>query len=625
MTRFQHLRRARPALLLATLGLLAAVRTEAQGQRAYRAREAMIPMRDGVKLYTQIFEPAAEEPGGPWPILLTRTPYGVPPFELARASRSYGPSPSFNDKGYVFVHQDARGQFRSEGEWQVCRPPRPDRSDPAATDEATDTWDTIEWLLANVEGDNGRVGMWGISYDAWQTVVAMAEAHPALVAVSPQASPGNMFLGDDFHHNGAFRLSYTFAWIAYMATLRGHAERSVVGSVLRMDAYDFFLHAGSLVDLEQRYFHGQVPEWTAILDHGDYDEYWKRSNVLLQLDDVRPAVLNVAGWFDAEDFRGPLDIYRTVERSDGADKNFLVVGPWRHGGWSAATGDTGESLGALGFEEPTSHWFQEEIELPFFEHRLRRVEDPQLPEVLAFETGGNLWREFPAWPPPGTETRALHLHAHGVASFEPPGADEEPSEFVSDPADPVPYTARGPVFPEPGYMVEDQRFLEDRPDVLTFVTEPLEEDLVLAGAPEVRLHFTTTGTDADWIVKLVDVYPEGDEARSAGGPSLSGAHLILSGDIFRAKYRDGFERPTPLEPGRVTELVFPLPDRLHRFRAGHCIEVQLHATWFPLYDRNPQVFTDIYHASEGDLKPATLRLLHREGAASLVSLPLLRE
>ena len=611
------LRAGAPALLCTLLGAAAGAQANA---RSYELRQVGIPMRDGVELHTKIFAPLDTDE--PCPILLRRTPYGI---DEESTSSLLGPSPRFADAGYVFVHQDVRGQFGSGGEWQDMRPLRADPADAAATDECTDTRDTIDWLLTHVTGHNGKVGMWGVSYDGWQVAMAMTDAHPSLLAVSPQASPGDMFLGDDLHHNGAFRLSYSFAWIAFMAARRGSADPAVIGPLLRQEAYPFFRQAGDLGELERRYFGGQVPEWSELLEHGDYDDFWRRRNVVAALDDVRPAVLNVAGWFDAEDFRGPLDIYQAVERDDDERRNFLVVGPWRHGGWSHSSGDSGAFLGDLAFGTPTSELYRAEIEFPFFEQHLRGGPDARLAEVRAFETGGNAWRSFERWPPPGVQPLTLHLREGGVLSGEAPAEDEGGTEFVSDPSDPVPYTARGPVFPAPGYMVEDQRFLDDRTDVLTFVGEPLEEELVLAGPLEVRLCFATTGTDADWIVKLIDVWPEEADAPAASGRDLAGAWTIVSGEIFRAKYRTDFARPQPLVPGELTELVFTLPDRLHRFRAGHALALQVQSTWFPLYDRNPQVFTDIYRATESDFVRATHTVFHRASAPSLVRLPVLAD
>ena len=592
-------------------------------QIEYQAREVMIPMRDGVELYTQIYEPVGAEQ--PYPILFTRTPYGVEAIPSQIDAASLGPSPAFANSGYAFVHQDVRGQFQSRGQWELLRPMRSDPADERATDESTDAYDTIEWLLATLEGDNGRVGMWGISYDAWETVMAMADAHPALVAVSPQASPGDCFLGDDVHHFGAFRQSYVFFWVAYMAARRGDAEPGLVGPALAADGYTFFLEGGSLLDLQERYFSGRVPEWTALLTHGNADAYWQERNPLKQLASVRPAVLNVAGWFDAEDFRGPIEIYHEVEATSSAGRNQLVVGPWKHGGWSAQTGD-GSSLGDLQFGQATGTHFQEQVEWPFFEHHLRGAAKTDLPEALVFETGANVWHELEAWPPTSVEQRELYLRAGGAASFEAPGTREHPTSFDSDPGDPVPYTLASPVVPAPEYMVEDQRYLAERLDVVSFVTQPLEDALVIAGRPEVQLFVATTGTDADWIVKLIDVYPpDSAEVSAATGESLANAQILISADIFRAKYRESFEQPTPLEPDAVTALRFVLPDRFHRFRAGHRVMVQVHSTWFPLYDRNPQVFMDIYSASEEDYEVQEHSISHEPGAASLLRLPVWTE
>lgn len=614
---------------LLCLGFLAVSAPTAAGQASsgaleYQLTEVMIPMRDGVELYTQIFEPVGLDE--PYPILFTRTPYGVAPLQGAPHPGTLGPSPAFAAAGYVFVHQDARGQFQSQGEWELVMPLMADRSVAGATDESTDAYDTIEWLLANVEGHNGRVGMWGISYDAWEAVMALVDAHPALLAVSPQASPADMFVGDDLHHNGAFRLAYSYAWLAYMSVSRGDANPAVIGPTFGSPGYEFFLSAGSLMEIEERYFAGAVPEWIEVLEHSDYDDYWQSRNPLPHLKDVQPAVLNVAGWFDAEDFRGPIDIYQQLEESDDEGRNSLVVGPWFHGGWGPEGGVDGSSLGDLDFEQPTSEFFQEFIELPFFEHHLRDGADPGLAEALVFETGGNEWREFDQWPPAAVAARSLYLHPASEASFAAPTAEAGSSEFVSDPAHPVPYTERGVVVPDPGYMVEDQRFLADREDVLTFVTEPLTEDLVLAGRVEVELHATTTGTDADWIVKVIDLYPADTPAVSAAtGASLGGSQIILTGDILRAKYRTSLESPSALEPGETTKLEFVLPDRLHRFRAGHRIMVQVHSSWFPMYDRNPQVFTNIYGAEAASYQAATHRLSHGQGAASVLRLPILPE
>ncbi|MFT4542446.1 MAG: putative CocE/NonD family hydrolase [Planctomycetota bacterium] len=621
LTAAQRRRSSALRTILITASCLTALVSGATAQHpsGYTATEVMIPMRDGTKLYTQIFRPVdSDEPA---PILLTRTPYGIGGVPMRIDRSAMGPSPAFADTGYIFVKQDVRGQFRSEGEWDLMMPPRLDRTDPTATDESTDAFDTVDWLVENVEGNNGRVGMWGISYDGWQTVMAMADAHPALLAVSPQASPGDEYLGDDTHHYGAFRLAYTFAWLGYMAAERGDADKNAIGPVLTEDGFEFFSKAGSMGDLQERFFGDRVPEWNDIMTHGDYDEYWQVRNVIPQLKQVRPAVLNVAGWFDAEDFRGPIDIYKAVESTASAQHNWLVVGPWKHGGWSTPGDGAGQSLGDLNFAEATAERFQYDIELPFFEHYLRDEFDPLFPEMLAFETGVNEWHELDQWPPAGAKEHSLYLHADGKALFSAPAPEGGFSEFISDPMKPVPYTAAGTVFPSPEYMVEDQRFIDGRADVLSFLGDALEQELTVVGRPLIQLQFSTTGTDADWIVKLIDVYPEdSEEVSAATGKTMAGAKIVISADIFRAKYRESLSTPIALVPGQLTELSFELPDRFHCFRKGHRLLVQVQSTWFPMYDRNPQVFTDIYACDEDHFQRATHRVYHDRSAASHLKL-----
>lgn len=589
----------------------------------YVAWDVMIPMRDGVELYTQIFEPVgAQEPS---PILFTRTPYRVDPLPTDVNPETIGPSPIFANAGYTFVHQDVRGMGKSGGVWQMLEPMRSDRSSSTAVDESTDAYDTTAWLLENIEGNNGRVGMWGISYDGWEAVMAMADAHPALLAVSPQASVGDFFLGDDAHHNGAFRLNYMFFWLAYMTMLRGDLPQATIAPVFYSDAYTFFKGAGSLTELRDKFFSEGGPGWTDLLEHGDYDEFWEERNVIKHLDHVKPAVLNVAGWFDGEDFRGPLDIYSTVEGTASNTKNHLVVGPWQHGGWSAAVGD-GTSMGDLDFGAQTALRFQEGVEFPFFELYLKETSDAAPVEALVFETGSNQWHELNEWPPLTTKAKELYLHADGQASFRPPTKNEGHTAFTSDPLDPVPHTSGAIVLPDPNYMVEDQRYLEGREDVISFVTEPLKDDLVIAGEPLVELQFRTTGTDADWVVKLIDIYPgDTDEVSAATGKSLANAEILIVGEIFRAKYRESFKQPTPLEPDVITTLKFELPDRFHNFRAGHRIMVQVHSTWFPMYDRNPQQFMDIYSATAEDYTTQEHHVVHQQDAASFVLLPVWSE
>ena len=565
----------------------------------YQKTELMIPMRDGIELFTQIYEPtdAARE----YPVMLYRTPYGIGSYGDDLRRRRLGPSELFAPAGYIFVYQDVRGKYRSQGDFEVMNPVYSKLVGKERTDETTDTFDTIDWIVENIPGHNGRVGQWGISYPGFQTVMGMIDAHPALRACSPQAPPADMFIGDDFHHHGAFRLMYTFGWLSnYAATRTGQSSRD---QGVRFDygtenGYEFFLALGPLANVNKRYFGGRVPTWNEYMEHGTYDEYWQRQDVLQHMKDIRPAVLNVAGWFDAEDFYGPLSIYREIEKNDPQNGSILVCGPWPHGGWAFGTG---RALGDVDFGEDTSVFFREEVEFPFFEAHLRGDGKPALPEALVFETGGNTWHRHDRWPPAEAVSRNLYFHAGGGLSFSPPIADGD-DEFVSDPAHPVPFSATPGTEQGHTWMVEDQRFVADRPDVLVYTTDALAEDVVIAGAILAHLRFSTTGTDADWIVKLIDVSP-GEAPADA-----TGFQMLVGGEVFRSKFRTGFDRPAPLVPGEITELEFDLRDKYHRFRKGHRIMVQVQSSWFPVIDINPQKFVDIYRAEAADFQEAVHRI-----------------
>jgi putative CocE/NonD family hydrolase len=614
---------------LAALSLCAAAAgQEVDTRSAYVKTELMIPMRDGVELFTQIYEPVdASEPN---PIMLFRTPYGIHFYGSDINRRTLGPSPRFTDEEWIFVYQDVRGKFRSEGEFEVMRPVYSmleghDGGD--ATDEVTDTYDTIEWLVENLPDNNRRVGMWGVSYPGFQTVMGMIDAHPSLVAASPQASPADMFIGDDFHHNGAFRLMYTFGWLSAAAATRSGTSSSSQGVAFDYgtnDGYEFFLELGPLANVDARYFQNRVPTWNEYMAHGTYDDYWSRQEVLQHMRDIRPAVLNVAGWFDAEDFYGPMGIYYAIEENDPENTSLLVVGPWQHGGWSNGTGN---ALGDVQFGGAPSVFYRDEVELPFFAHHLDDQGDLELPEALVFETGANEWRRHDHWPPAETVAADLYFHPGGKLSFDPPPSDggEGPGhdEFVSDPANPVPFSARPGLRQGHTWMVEDQRFAAGRPDVLVYTSDVLEEDVVIAGPILANLQVSVSGTDADWIVKLIDVYPEtaADEPLAEGG--AGGFQQLLAGEVMRGKFRNSFVEPEPFVPGEVTAVEFDLRDKYHRFRKGHRIMVQVQSSWFPVIDRNPHVFTDIYHADAQDFRAATHRVHHSPDAPSHLELLLL--
>jgi putative CocE/NonD family hydrolase len=571
----------------------------------YSKKEHMIPMRDGVKLFTQVYSPL--DASRKYPILLRRTPYGIPPYGENAYRSSLGPSWLFAEEGYIFVFQDCRGQYRSEGEFVVMWPPKSVKRTPRDTDDSSDTYDTIDWLLKNVPNHNGRVGQWGISYSGWHTVMGMIDAHPALRASSPQAPPADMWIGDDFHHNGAFRLMYTFDWLAGSARVRTSPSTSGPArfDYGTPDGYKFFLELGPLSMVNKDYFRDSVPTWNEYMEHGDYDEYWKKQNVLPHLKNINHPILNVAGWFDAEDFYGPMSIYAAIEEKNPGNKSVLVVGPWRHGGWASMDGD---ALGNIRFDSKTGVYFREKVELPFFNYYLKDKGTLDLPEALAFETGSNQWRSYDHWPPKKSREKNIYLRAGGKLSFDPPSEEsaEACDSFVSDPDKPVPWSSEIRTNQGHLWMVEDQRFASRRPDVLVYQSEALAEDVTIAGPITADLFVSTTGTDADWVVKLIDVYPDDapDNRPNPENVRMGCFEMLLAGEVFRSKYRDSYARPEPLVPGEVTRIAFDLRDKCHCFLKGHRIMVQVQSTWFPVIDRNPQKFLNIYQAGEEDFQKA---------------------
>ncbi len=611
--------------------LFLALSTGLWGQEAYDIRsnysksEHMVPMRDGVRLFTIVYAP--KDASQKYPILLHRTPYGSGPYGPDAYRRSLGPSADFAKEGFIFVYQDVRGQFRSEGDFVVMRPIRPDKRNKADTDESSDVYDTIEWLLKNVPKHNGRVGQWGISYPGSQTVWGMIDAHPALKASSPQAPAIDMFIGDDFHHNGAFRLMYTFGWLSGSARVRrSPAEsRAPLFDYGTPDGYRFFLKLGSLANINERYLKNEVPTWNDYMEHPDYDEYWERQNPVKYLKNIRPAVLNVAGWFDAEDFYGPLETYRNIEKYNPGNKSTIVIGPWLHGGWASMPGD---GLGDIRFGSMTGEYFRQNVEFPFFKYYLKDQGDLKLPETLVFVTGANEWKSYDRWPPAQAEVKNLYLQAEGKLSFTPPSspAGEGFDSFISDPAKPVPFSSETRLSQGHLWMVEDQRFASTRPDVLVYESEPLSEDVTIAGPITATLFVSTTGTDADWIVKLIDVYPGNtpDNTPNPKGVRMGDFQMLLAGEVIRSKYRNSFSNPEPLVPDKPTKVEFSLRDRCHRFLKGHRIMVQVQSSWFPVIDRNPQKFINIYKAKDTDFQKATHKVYRSGQLLSHVKLGILR-
>jgi putative CocE/NonD family hydrolase len=632
MSKLNRFRLLWAAAILMTLSGAAFSQTNMpQGAEGVRARytkyEYRVPMRDGVHLFTAVYVP--KDASQKYPFLLTRTPYSVAPYGVDNYRTSLGPSESFEREGFIFVYQDARGRYMSEGEFLQVRPYQPDKRGAQDVDESSDTYDTIEWLLKNVANNNGRVGMVGISQPGFHVAASIIDSHPALKAASPQAPTADYYMGDDVYHNGAFMLAANFGFYSSFVPRRDGPEpprQRVAFDPGTPDAYEFYLHMGPLATANERLLGGEARYWQEIVDHTTYDDFWKRRSLWKFMNNVRCAVLNVGGWFDAEDPAGPFHIYHAVERNNPATTNLIVMGPWRHGGWGR---DEGDRLGNLSFAVRSGEFFREHIQFPFFMHYLKD-RPAELPEAYMFLTGINEWRGKAEWPPKGARPLTLYLGAGGRLSGDAPSEEGANAfdEYVSDPNRPVPFLAYVVGGMTNDYITEDQRFASERPDVLTYETEPLDEDLVIAGPLKVSLNVSSTGTDSDFVVKLVDVYP-GDYPQPAlpegqrpppNFVRMGGYQQLVRGEPFRAKFREGFERPVPLSPGRPARIEFEMPDVYHAFRRGHRVMVQVQSSWFPLVDRNPQKFMEIPKAQASDFQKATQRVYHSRGLNSSVTL-----
>ena len=580
-------------------------------------QEVMIPMRDGVRLQTVILSP--KNPKGPLPFLIERTPYGI----VDRNTAAKGaPSQSQRWENYYNVYQNLRGRFGSEGKFVMGRPPH-DPSDSKGIDETTDAWDTVDWLIRNIPNNNGRAGISGTSYGGWTTVMAALNPHPALKAAIEQASPGDQFLGDDFHHNGAFRLSYGFE---YSAMLETSATANTDFKFDRADTFDFYLGLGPLSNADERYFHNKLPTWEDFLHHPDYDAFWQRRAFAPYLNAVKIPIIHTAGWWDQEDFYGPQKIYELLEKHDSDHRNYFVAGPWNHGQW----GGDGRRLGALDFGSDTSAHYRERIFEPWFDYWLRDQGTLHLAEATTFETGANEWKEYDSWPPKqGVAMRSLYFREGGRLSFDAPaGAGYD--QYVSDPSNPVPYRPR-PIPPTyPGqewklWLVQDQRFVDHRPDVLTWQADPLPQDIRIAGDILADLYASTSGSDSDWAVKLIDVYPDDTPADAETKTHMGGFELIIADEIFRARYRNGFQTPQPVPADRPLHYSIDLHSNAHAFKKGHRIMVQVQSTWFPVYDRNPQKFVpNIYNARTSDYIKAMQKIYRGRGSASAIILPMVK-
>src|SRR5712692_381642 len=575
----------------------------------FERREEMIPARDGVSLHTLIFTPKDQTEA--LPILMSRTPYGIGQSTSDGLNRRYT---ELVKDGYIFVLQDIRGRYGSEGQFLMNRPMH-DKKDPKGVDESTDTYDTIDWLIKNV-GSNDNVGILGVSYDGWLAAVATIDAHPALKASSPQAPMTDTWLGDDFFHNGAFRQSYGYEYVKTMETSKENADVS-----FDKDAYDWYLGVGSLGKITELNA-GKFPTWNAFASHPSYDDYWKARGSGNYLKPTTVATLVVGGWWDQEDYYGALQTYNTLEKFDKKHQNFLVLGPWNHGGWNGR----GRNLGAIAFGTSTGMHFRSQIQAPWFAYYLKGKGNQSEPEAMTFQTGANQWTSFDHWSPKEATARELFLREGKKLAFEKPrGNDSE--TYSSDPAAPVPYRKR-PIeatYDRKGsgwytWLVADQRFPKDRNDVVTWQSEVLDKDLVVAGDIVAHLFAATTGTDSDWVVKLIDVYPD-----DPGEKNMAGYQLMVADEIFRGRYLKSFEKATPIVAGQVNEYSIDLHSANHCFKKGHRVMVQVQSTWFPLYDRNPQKFVEnIFNARSEDYQMTTQRVYESARYPSHVTLPIMK-
>ena len=590
----------------------------------YEKYEYMIPMRDGVKLFTSVYVP--KDKSEKYPFLILRTPYSVGPYGKVKKSSLHHSQLFVNEK-FIFVFQDVRGKFMSEGEFINMRPELNDYADKTKIDESTDTWDTVDWLINNIPKNNGKAGLWGISYPGFYAATATINAHPAIKAISPQAPIADWFF-DDFHHHGAFFLPHSFGFISVFGQPRSGPTKKW-GKRFKYptpDGYEFYLNEmGPLLNANKKYFKNNIAFWNEIVAHPNYDDFWQKRNLLPHLKNIKPAVLIVGGWFDAEDLYGPLNIYSTIEKNNPGIQNSIVMGPWRHGGWASSKGD---HLGNVFFssDPDPSQYFQDNIEFPFFMHYLKHKKKAPKAEAIMYETGTNKWREFDTWPPEGMQKKKLYLSGDGSLDFTKHSGTPEFRQFVSDPNIPVPFTQSITTGMTTEYMTDDQRFASRRTDVLTYQSTLLENDLTLAGKLITNLYVSTDHTSADWIVKLIDDYPGDypDNKYNADGVRMGNYQQMVRSEVIRGRFRNSYEKPEPFVPNEVTLVKLPLQDVLHTFKKGHRIMIQVQSTWFPLVDRNPQNYVDnIFQAKEEDFVKAVHKVYSEGENASFVEVSVL--
>ncbi len=589
---------------------------------AYSKSEHMVPMRDGTRLHTIVYAP--RDTSQTYPILLIRTPYSIGPggTEDYISMTGMAPHPDMVKDGYIFVLQNVRGTYKSEGKFVDIRPPR---TNPADVDESTDNYDAIEWAINTIANHNGRVGQWGVSHPGWFAVMGMIEPHPALVAVSPQATTGDPFIGDDGHRNGIFRLMPKLAWAQGLIDSTGEDRNNPNREVFTPDfgtnwGYEFYLQSGPINKINEKYFGGRLSsEWEDMMVHTNYDDYYQARHMPKYMNNINLPVLSVGGWFDAPDPYGTIATYHGIEERNPDNKSTLVMGPWDHGGWRRANADR---LGDVEFGQNTSEYYNQNVLIPFFEYHLKGKGNWNPDEAVMFATGENTWHTFDQWPPKNMTPKSLYLNDNFTLSFEPPTKDAADT-YTNDPAKPVPYS-QDIVFgyPRGAYRIGDQRHNSTRPDVLTYTSDVLEEDITIAGPIAASLFTETTGTDADWFVKVIDIFPA-DTPKNSNGKDMAGYQMLVGAEGMRAKYRNSYENPQPVTPNERTEIHFEIRDKFHTFKKGHRIMVQIHSTWFPIYDRNPGQFMNIYGAENSDYLKTTQTIHRAPGAASHVVLPVL--
>ena len=581
----------------------------------------MVQMRDGIKLFTSVYMP--RDASKTYPMLMKRTPYSCSPYGETKMSKRFQ-NMNLAREGYIFITQDVRGKYMSEGEFMDVRPYNAEKKG-TETDENSDTYDTVDWLVKNVPNNNGRIGIYGISYPGFYATMSLMNAHPAIKAVSPQAPVTDWFIGDDFHHNGALMLMDAFSFYSGFGKARPKptTENADGFELPTPDNYDFYLKLGSIKNVNDKYFHNEIKFWNDLTLHPNYDEWWRARNIRQHLAGVKPAVLVVGGLFDAEDCFGAFRTYEAIEKLNPAyASNRLVMGPWFHGNWGGR-GD-GSSLGNVAFNSKTAEYYQEKIEAPFFNFHLKDKGTNSLPEATVFQTGSNEWKNYAKWPPAESSMKKMYFQENGVLNFNQPLAASSFDEYVSDPNKPVPYTEDVHKDRTRQYMTDDQRFASRRPDVIVYETEVLKEDMTISGTINANLFVSTTGTDADFVVKIIDVFPDDSPTNGVSKVPIGGYQMLVRGEIMRARFRRSFEKPTPMTPNKQTDVTFQLPDVNHSFKKGHKLMIQVQSSWFPLADRNPQTFVDIYNAKSTDFVKATHRIYHEKNFMSNVELPIVK-